>query len=207
MTIENTPTDYGALRTPTEADRAAGKAAARAAESHPASHRPAEVVAVHPATGELVNLTAADPADLAIGLEGASDLLDDLYAFRQAIVDELARRADARGRRTVTLGPIDVEVNAPTVDDYSVERLEAELEPLVDAGILDRELVDELIVQPPRPPAPPAKVDKRRVNALLKSDDRRILGALAAARTRRTQKRTAKITRLAVESTATEVDQ
>jgi hypothetical protein len=159
--------------------------------------------AIVPATGEVVELAERSPDELATMIDQAGDLLDAVHQFRQAVVDEVARRADARGKRTVELDGVTFEVNAPTEDVYDVGLLEAALAPLIADETIAAELVAELVVTPDPKPQPP-RVDRRRVNALLKSDDRRLLAALAKARRRVPTKRTAKVTGRAVEATVVE---
>lgn len=156
---------------------------------------------VHPVTGELVDVRTATPAALADALEDYGTMRDRLEDFREAIVAEVARRADARGKRTVELAGVTFEVNAPTEEAYDVGRLRAELEPLVADGTIDEELLDELIVTPPPKPQP-VRVDRRRVAALKRSTEPRLLAAIARARTVVGTRRTAKVVDRAVEGTA-----
>ena len=158
-----------------------------------------------PVTGELVNLDELKGDELADRLEAADELLQHVFAFRDAVVAEFAQRADRLGARTVELDGVKVEVNAPTEDVYDVDRLRAELAPLVEEGVIAKELLGALIPEPKPAPPPAPKVDKRRLNALLKSDDRRLLAALAAARTRNPTKRKTRVVERAIPSTAREV--
>lgn len=153
----------------------------------------------HPATGEVIDLKAAPTPELAAGLEQLDDLMGQLREFRQAVVDEAAARLDALGaRKELITEDLELETNPPTTDEYPVEATRAELEALVEAGVLDAAIVDRVIVQPPTPPPPgppPKRVAKAEVNKLLKSSDRRVLQALGRARQRTTNRRTIKIKR------------
>lgn len=158
----------------------------------------------HPITGEVLDLTELAPDTLADELERLRDARDRLTYYGQAIAAEVARRADARGRRRVDLGGTTFEVNAPTEDHYSPTDLLIALEPFVEAGVLARALVDELVVTPPPPPPPAPRVDRRRVAVLWRSDNRELLAALARVRRRVPTTRTAKIVQRATPATATE---
>lgn len=159
---------------------------------------------VRAATGELFDLGAAPADALADTLEDLDTLRRDATTARDAIVAELARRADQHGRRTLELDGVRLEVNAPTEDRYEVDALRAALEPLVADGTIAEALLDELVVTPP-PKQDPPRVDRRRIAALAKSDNRRLLSAIASARLRVPTKRTVKVLGRAVETTAVEV--
>lgn len=165
---------------------------------------PDRAMIVHPATGETVVASELKGSDLAQLLEDSSTLYDMLRQFKASIVTEVARRADMRGERKTELDGIVFEVNAPTEDQYEVEDLRATLQPLVDSSVIDQQLLDALIVMPtPKPPSP--RVDRRRLKSLMASDNRELLAALAQARTRVVNQRTAKIVGKTVEATAEEV--
>jgi hypothetical protein len=157
----------------------------------------------NPTTGEAIDLhgpavTIADELEL---IDQATDALKD---YRGVLVRELARRADNKAARKVTVDGLQYEVNAPTEDVYTLEAINRELEPLVSSGDVDAEILESLVRYPPRPPAPAPAVDKRRLNALLASDNRILLSALARARQRRTNTRTVKVLARIVEATAEE---
>jgi hypothetical protein len=152
-------------------------------------------------TGELVPLAEARANELADVIDRLDREREELAGFRDLIVRELARRADARGSRTVEVDGVTYEVNAPTEERYSPDVLRAELEPLVDAGIVDAALLDELIVTPPPKPQP-TRVDRRRVATLKRSTEPRLLAALARARTIVGTKRTVKVIDRAIEGTS-----
>jgi len=161
---------------------------------------------VVPGTEEVIALRDASALELADLLEDLDELKARAGDARAAVVGELARRADARGARTVSIGGIDYAVNAPTSEAYDRRRLEEELAPLVEDGTLDAAILTEVIRHPPRPPAPEPEVDLRVVNRLKKSDDKRVLAALAAARTVSPNRRTVKIKASATDTTAEELD-
>lgn len=154
---------------------------------------------VNPKTGELLVLADVKPEDLDAAVSEAGRMIGQLVEFKQAVVEELARRADARGSRKVTLAGITYEVNSPTVDDFDMEGLRASITTLIEQGEVEQELLDSLIVRPPQPPRPPERVDKRNAATLMRSDNPLILTALAAARRRVPQKRTYKVIKRAVE--------
>lgn len=159
---------------------------------------------VHPATGETLELTNLAGTDLAQLLDDASAMYDLLMDFKADVIAEVCRRADMTGQRTIELNGVKFEVNAPTEDHYEPEAVRIELGKLVAEGVIDQAMIDALIVQPtPKPPA--ERVDKRRLNAILKTDDRRVLGALALARTRAVNRRTVKVLARPTDTTAEEV--
>jgi hypothetical protein len=151
------------------------------------------VLAVIPVTGEVVAQTATT-TELVAALELIDSYVDDLRDVRQTLVDEAARRLDANGVRSAEVGDLKLATNPPAEDRYDVRRLRENLEPLIEAGKLDAALLDALIVTPDPKPVEP-RVDRRRLNVLLKSDDRELLAALAGARDRVTTRRTLKIER------------
>lgn len=166
---------------------------------------PAEGVIVHPATSETINPRELNGNDLAQLLEDVRTMSAMVYEFRDALVAEVCRRADMTGQRTIELHGCKFEVNAPTEDVYEPEHVRAQLEPLVESGVIDQSMIDHLIVRPePKPPA--ERVDKRRLNAILKTDDRELLHALSLARVRVVNRRTAKLIERPTEATAEEVN-
>lgn len=157
----------------------------------------------HPTTGEAVALTA--PASkLADELAGIAKILDDVAAYRRILVEELARRADLKNARTVEVDGVKFEVNAPTTDVYELDDVREELGPLIESGDLDEEVYESLIRRAPAPKPPPPAIDKRRLAALLKSDNEAVVDALKRACRRQTNTRTVKVLARAVDSTATE---
>lgn len=165
---------------------------------------------LHPTTGQVLNLLELTPVELA-------DLLErELPAIRGRLADfadlvrlETVRRVDATGDRKADLGGVAFEVNRAVEETYAYADLVAELEPLIQAGKIDRAILATLTRHPPRPPQPrqpPPAVDKVKLNSLIKStDNRELLAALAKARRRHYPARTVKIVGRAVESTAVDV--
>jgi hypothetical protein len=157
----------------------------------------------HPTTGELTTLDAPAP-ELADELEHLRSIRANLGAFERRIVEELAHRADLQNKRTVEVDGVCYVTNAPTEDAYMLEDVQRELGVLVDAGELDKRIVESLVRYPQPAGPPPPALDRRRLAALLKTDDRKVLAALARARRRRTNTRTVRIIARAVDATATE---
>lgn len=157
-----------------------------------------DLVAVHPTTGEAI-VKDATTTDLADAFEAALELRGRLDEFAQAIVGEVADRMDKAAERKALLptagdGLVELEVNAPTSEEYPVDIMRTALETLVADGVLDDAVLAKVITTPPPKPQDP-KVDKREVNKLKKSSDRRVLAAIAGARTVVTNRRTLKIKR------------
>lgn len=162
------------------------------------------VVAVHPLTGEALDVRSLDGAGLADAIEDVNNLYGILATFKRTIVDEVARRADEVAERKTMIDGVTFEVNAPTTDEYELENLRAVLDPLVAEGKIPQATVDAIIVRQ-EPKAPPPKIDKRKINAFLKGEDRTLLAALAQARTRAVNTRTARIISRPVDVTGEEV--
>jgi len=160
---------------------------------------------IHPTSGEVVSLPDATGDELDRIDTDLARLIVTVGMMRQLVAAEVARRADRLNARTVELDGTTWEVNAPTEDVYTVEAIRRELEPMVKAGRIDQAILDSLIVKPPPKPQDP-RVDKRKVNTLLRTNDGAVLAALAAARQTRNTTRTAKVTRRALDTTAEELD-
>lgn len=162
-------------------------------------------ILVNPATGQATPLDA--PAtDLANALGELEGLFDTLTDYRRGIEAELVRRLDRRGERKGIIDGVELETNAPTEDVYDVDRLRVALWPLVERGTIDTLLVQRLIRYPePKPPEP--VVDRREVNKLKASDNRELLGAIAAARQRRPTRRRLKVLGIIRTAHATEEHQ
>lgn len=162
--------------------------------------------AVHPVTGELLDLRGSSAVVLADALEELGRHYDALADFKAAIVGEVCRRADKMNARTVELDGVKWEVNAPTADTYNLGELLAALRPFTegDDPTLDPSILDTVVRRPPpKPPSP--EVDKRELGKLWKSDDRELLAALARVRQRGAPKRTAKVLARPVDTTAEEL--
>lgn len=150
---------------------------------------------VHPATGQLLDLAEATTTELADADLELAEMLARLADFRRALVDEVAARMDRRNKRTVEVEAGDrtyvLETNAPSEDVFPVDRLRDALIALVGAGLIDTELIPDVIVTPkPRPPEP--RVAKRELAKLLRNPA--VAPALEAVRVEQPKSRTLKIT-------------
>lgn len=151
---------------------------------------------VLPGTGEALELTAATDR-----LAGAVVELDELVTriedAKAVIKAELAKRLDKGNERKAAIGDFELSVNAPTTELYDVEVLKRELKALVDDDVLEERVIGLVLPLPPAPPPPARELDKRELNKLKKHPDRRVLTAIAKARTVQTNRRTVGVKRKA----------
>jgi hypothetical protein len=160
---------------------------------------PAEITGVQdgfaldPITGELWDFRQLEMGDLAGAIGKLAEWDRKLGDFRQRIVDEMARRLDVENARKTVFDDLEVETNAPTAEEYLMDRLRDELQLLVDDGVLSEGVLARVFVKPPPKPQP-ERIDKRELNKLKKHDDRRVTAALGVSRNVVSTKRTIKIT-------------
>jgi hypothetical protein len=133
------------------------------------------VEVVNPATGESVELASETTDRIAAERRGVTDLKRALDQYASHLDDELTRRLDRMGRRSADVGGWTIETKAPTTTDYPVDALRGALEDLIDADLLDEAVRDDLIV-----PTTTYKLNRTRLNTLLKHPDERVREALAA---------------------------
>jgi hypothetical protein len=172
----------------------------------PETPAPGTAVAVNPATGEAVDLTGS-ALTLDDALVSLTKLTDALAEYRASIEEELVRRADATGDRTVVIDGLQYKVNEPTEEAYDVGEVSAALRAFMvgEKPIVSRALFDSIIVRPKTPPPPPQQVAKRKMNTLKKSGDPALRAALSECTRIVKKKRTVKIIGRPVEATATEI--
>lgn len=149
---------------------------------------------VIPLTGEVIDLDKAATTDLCEARQRLQDLTSDAGRVVAYLGEELARRLDAANKRTATVGEWDLEANAPTTDEYLLDVLTEELCRLVEAKVLESQVVGEVIVTPP-PAKPSPRVDKRELNKLKRHPDPRVRQAIGKARVRKTNRRSVRMTR------------
>jgi hypothetical protein len=135
------------------------------------------VPVVNPATGEALELSTEATDRLAHERRGVTDVKRALDQYATHIDEELTRRLDRMGRRSAVVNGWKIETKAPTSTDYSVPALRVVLHSLVHANVLDPAVVDEVLV--PVDPCP-VKLNRVRLNTLLKHPDDRVREALAA---------------------------
>jgi hypothetical protein len=154
---------------------------------------------VHPSSGEVIDPTAPAP-DLVAVREELTRLEEEARAVRRAVEHELVRRLDARGKRTDVIDGVKLKTNQPTEDHYNAEELSLALE---QAGYGD--LAETIAVaEKPKPPA--LKLDRRVLNAALKTNDRDLLALITRHRRRAATTRKLDVLSKPVDSTAEEVE-
>lgn len=148
----------------------------------------------HPATGEVLDLADATTTELAAAAGRALADVDEILAFRQKIVDEVAGRMDRENTRTAVVGNLKLTTNAPTTETYPVPLVRAALVELStgDDAPLEPGVVDRVIDHPPPKPQDPV-VRKAELNKLKAHPDPRVPMALLRAMTRNPQRRTLKV--------------
>lgn len=101
-------------------------------------------------TGELVDLSAA-PADVLGKLfEEINQRVLDLRADKRELTDELARRLDFEGRRSIDVDGWHFEVTAPTERQIDVPELSSVLSDLVAEGTISQAKADKVITWEPK---------------------------------------------------------
>lgn len=134
------------------------------------------VPVVNPATGEALELTSEATDRLAHERRGVTDLKRSLDQYASHLDEELTRRLDRMGRRSADVNGWTIETKAPTTTDYPADALRSALEDLIDADLLADEVMDDVLV--PQPVT--YKLNRTRLNTLLKHPDERVRSALAA---------------------------
>lgn len=99
---------------------------------------PAARTVLHPATGEVLDLEAADNVDLADQRIGAVELRRLLDEFTATLDAEVIRRMDHENTLTLRAGPWKMTGDGTEVTTWDSAQLSLELEALVQAGRLAR---------------------------------------------------------------------
>lgn len=150
-----------------------------------------EDLVVLPGTGEVIDLKATTTTGLADGFELIRGLELELSDAKRAVVNEVARRLDLENSRTVDLFAGEVhytlKTNAPSVEEYPLDRLREVLEVAVANELISADVVDRIITTP-EPVEPAPRVDKRELNKLIKRPELERL--VARVRIRKPQNRT-----------------
>lgn len=148
------------------------------------------VQVVNPATGEAVELASAATDHLAQERRSVTDLKRDLDHYATFLDGELTRRLDRMGRRSASVGGWGIETKAPTTTEWDEALLYEALVDLVDWELLEAEVVDEVLV--PVEPVP-RKLNRTRLNTLLKHPEERVRKTLEACSQEVPQRRSVSI--------------
>jgi hypothetical protein len=101
-------------------------------------------------TGELVDLST-EPADtLGRLFEEIDHRTAELRSDKRELSDELARRLDHEGRRSIEIDGWRFEINAPTERQIDVPELQDVLSDLVAEGTISQAKADRVIVWEPK---------------------------------------------------------
>jgi uncharacterized protein YdhG (YjbR/CyaY superfamily) len=85
-----------------------------------------------PSTGEVVDLATAASEALAEIFESIADAEQQLRSQKRELIDEIAKRLDQDGRRSLRVSPdLKFEVNTPTEKVWNLDELRATLAELV----------------------------------------------------------------------------
>lgn len=144
------------------------------------------VPVVNPATGEQLELASEATDRLAEERRGVTDLKRALDQYASHIDDELTRRLDRMGRRSAQVGGYEIETKAPTSIDYPIAGLREALSHLIEADLLDADVVDEVLV--PVEPRP-VKLNRTRLNTLLRHPSEVVRKTLEACAVETEQRR------------------
>lgn len=107
-------------------------------------------VVVIPATGEALEL-AAPAHELARAWSDLEELDRDLKAAKREIADEVIRRLDHEGRRSMTIDGVKLEASAPTEKVWNLPELQGTLDELVNEGTISDEKAGRCIKWEPKP--------------------------------------------------------
>jgi hypothetical protein len=91
---------------------------------------------VHPRTGELLDLKTVQTDALLEARDLLSDHERQTREVRRSVDDELIRRADHEGRRSITFSEFTVEVTAPTEKQWDMRALRETLATLVERDLI-----------------------------------------------------------------------
>lgn len=145
-----------------------------------------QMVAVHPRTGEAIDLHAAATDDLLDCHDSFADLEREMREAKREVDDELVRRMDHEGRRSFTFTDFKIDVTAPTEKEWDVDRLISVLDDFVAAGLLSGSKADKCVQYTP-------KVAWKEVKTLL--SDPRLKESIEACFTEAEASRYVKVTR------------
>src|SRR5437764_14319864 len=101
-------------------------------------------------TGELLDLSNEPAARLGSVFEEIDTQIDELRSDKRALSDELARRLDIEGRRSIEIDGWRFEVNAPTERQIDVKELQDVLSALVAEGTISQAKADRVIAWEPK---------------------------------------------------------
>ncbi|MEJ7783206.1 MAG: hypothetical protein WKF96_00285 [Solirubrobacteraceae bacterium] len=110
-------------------------------------------IIMHPATGELLDLSTADPVQLAVFASSVEELKGKIADITHSVSAELVRRLDRRGSWTLRLGEpsdgVQYEVKAQSPDAgttaYDELILETGLAQLVADRVIDAEAAEQAL--------------------------------------------------------------
>lgn len=92
---------------------------------------------VIPGTGVVVSLDAS-PSDLAEAWEELTDFESQIRSTKREIGDEITRRLDHEGRRSLTVDGVTFETTAPTEKKWNLQRLNETLIELEKEGTISQ---------------------------------------------------------------------
>ena len=110
------------------------------------------MVAVHPRTGEAIDLHSAGTDDLLDCHDAFADLKREMAEAQREVDDELIRRMDHEGRRSFTFTDFKIDVGPPTEKVWDVAELEAALDLTVNDGLISQAKAEKCLVKQPSKP-------------------------------------------------------
>ena len=104
---------------------------------------------VIPGSGVIVSLDA-EPSEIAEAWQELLDFEAQIRSTKREIADEITRRLDHEGRRSLTIDGVKFETTAPTEKQWDLRELQATLIELVEEGTISQAKADKCIRWEPK---------------------------------------------------------
>jgi hypothetical protein len=112
--------------------------------------RDTEEIVVVPGSGLVVSLDA-DPQEIAAAWDEMTTLERELRSAKRTVSDEITRRLDFEGRRSLHIDGVKFETTAPTEREFDLPELQKLLLQLVNEGTISEAKADACIKWEPKP--------------------------------------------------------